>query len=98
MKMMHKVFLTIGLIMMLSANVKMAGSERVITQSVILSGYQKIENTQVPVEVLKSVSSKYKGYVLSESYLSGNGMFKLTLIKKRKTVYAYFKSTGEFIK
>ena len=98
MKMMQKVFLTIGLIMMLSANVKMAGSERVITQSVILSDYQKIDNTQVPVEVLKSVSSKYKGYVLSESYLSGNGMFKLKLIKKRKTVYAYFKSTVEFMK
>jgi len=64
----------------------------------VTQGYQKIDNTQVPVNVLKNVSSRYSGYVLNKSYSSGNGILKLVLSRSGKTVSAFYRTTGQFIK
>jgi hypothetical protein len=91
-------FLTITLIVMLYANTADANLLSAKNYELHCSGYQRIENTQVPADVLRNVSSKYNGYVLNEAFSSGKGIFKLTLNKAGKTVVAYYKSTGEFIK
>ena len=87
---MRNMLLTIILISTLCAN---AASADIVTQV-----YQKIDNTQVPADVLRNASSKYSGYVLSKAYLCGNGTLKLVMSKSGKTVDAFFKNTGQFIK
>ena len=60
--------------------------------------YNKLESTQVPADILKTASSRYSGYALNEAYVSEDKEYKLVLSKSGKSLRAYFKSTGEFIK
>lgn len=64
----------------------------------VTQGYQKIENSQVPVGVLRNVSLRYSGYVLNKSYSYGNGTLKLVLSKSGKFVNAFYRTNGQFIK
>ena len=66
-------------------------------------GFKKIEDVDVPADILKAASAKYSGYSLTQAYRSedgesGDGEFKLILAKDRRVVNAYYKATGEFIK
>lgn len=60
--------------------------------------YKKIEDVDVPADVLKAASARYSGYALTEAYMAEDGQFKLILAKDNKPVVAYYKATGEFIK
>jgi hypothetical protein len=60
--------------------------------------YKKVETNEVPANILKNASTRYSGYALNEAYVSEDGEYKLVVSKDRKTVKAYYKSTGEFIK
>lgn len=60
--------------------------------------YKKIEDVEVPADILKAASAKYSGYALTEAYMAEDGEYKLILSKDSKPVAAYFKATGEFIK
>lgn len=97
---MRNVFLVGALVFILSAN---ASNNTVIIDKVVSTleqekEFKKVETIQVPVEVLKQVSTKYSGYALKEAYSSEDGEFKLVLAKENKTVKTYYKRTGEFIK
>ncbi len=60
--------------------------------------YRKIETSDVPAEVLKSVGAKYSGYALDEAHVSDDGEYKLILSKDGKKVTAIYKANGEFVK
>lgn len=60
--------------------------------------YKKIEDIDVPADVLKAASARYSGYALNEAYRAEDGEFKLILTKDNKPIVAYYKATGEFIK
>lgn len=60
--------------------------------------YKKIEDVEVPADILKAASAKYSGYALTEAYMAEDGEYKLILSKHSKPVAVYFKATGEFIK
>ena len=60
--------------------------------------YRKIEDIEVPVDILKAASAKYSGYELTGAYMAVDGDCKLILNKDTKPVVAYFHATGEFIK
>ena len=60
--------------------------------------YKKIEDVNVPADVLKAASAKYSGYALTEAYVSEDGEYKLILIKDSKPIASYYAATGEFIK
>lgn len=60
--------------------------------------YRKIETTQVPADILKSIGAKYAGYSLEEAYLSEDAEYKVVLLKDEKKITAIYKATGEFVK
>lgn len=60
--------------------------------------YKKVETNEVPSNILKNASTRYSGYALNEAYASQDGEYKLVVSKDAKTIKAYYKSTGEFIK
>ena len=97
---MKNLFLAATLILALSANAtnfKATGNDITIALDQ-QKEYKKIETSQVPADVLKQASSKYSGFALTEAHVSEDGEYKLVLAKDGKSVKAYFKSTGEFIK
>lgn len=97
---MKNLFLAATLVFALSAS---ASNYTVTTNGTVITldqekEYKKIEISQVPAEVLKQVSAKYAGYTLTEAHASEDGEFKLVLTKEAKTIKAYYKGTGEFVK
>ena len=60
--------------------------------------YRKIDVSQVPADVLKSISAKYAGYSLAESFVSEDAEYKVVLSKEGNKVTAFYKATGEFVK
>ena len=60
--------------------------------------YRKIETTQVPTDILKSIGAKYAGYSLEEAYVSEDAEYKVVLLKDEKKITAIYKATGEFVK
>lgn len=96
---MKTIFLTTAILLSLSANaVTAVASNQVVISLYQEKEYKKVETNQVPADILKQASSRYSGYALTEAYASENGEYKLILSKDAKTVKAYYKSTGEFIK
>lgn len=69
---------------------------------VVLQGqekeYAKIDTSDVPVDVLRSISAKYSGYSLDEAYLSDDVEYKVVLTKEKTKITAIYKATGEFVK
>ena len=98
---MKKIIVCIFLLVGLFANAKMAATTNTKFLFSILykeKEYKKIENTNVPIDVLRQASFKYTGFTLNKAYSSGEGEYKLMLKKQNKFVNAVFKSNGEFIK
>lgn len=96
---MKNVFLTTAFILSLSANAALSVVNiPVAIIKVQEKEYKKVETNQVPADILKQASSRYSGYALNEAYSSEDGEYKLVLSKDGKTIKAYYKSTGEFIK
>ncbi|RYJ45409.1 hypothetical protein [Flavobacterium beibuense] len=60
--------------------------------------YKKIGVSQVPADVLKSISAKYAGYSLTEAFVSEDAEYKVVLSKEGNKVTAFYKATGEFVK
>ncbi|WP_417350653.1 hypothetical protein [Flavobacterium alkalisoli] len=60
--------------------------------------YRKIDVSQVPADVLKSISAKYAGYSLTEAFISEDAEYKVALLKEGNKVTAFYKATGEFVK
>lgn len=60
--------------------------------------YKKIGVSQVPADVLKSISAKYAGYSLTEAFVSEDAEYKVVLSKERNKVTAFYKATGKFVK
>lgn len=61
--------------------------------------YKKIEQSQIPADVIKPAVTKYQGYSLVEALVAeDNSEYKLVLTKDGKDVTAFYKSNGEFIK
>lgn len=97
---MKNLFLAATLVLALSVN---ASGRKVLDNKVIITldqekEYKKIETSQVPAEVLKQAGTKYAGYALTEAHVAGDGEYKLVLSKDGKSLKAYFKGTGEFVK
>ena len=96
---MKNVFLTVALVICLSANAGSAiGSSEIISSMCQEKEYKKVETTQVPADILKNASSRYSGFALNEAYSAEDGEYKLVLSKDGKTLKAYYKSNGEFVK
>jgi hypothetical protein len=100
---MKKICIGIFLLFGICANAQMATDANTNTKNIFSIFYQekqykKIENTQVPIDVLRQASFKYTGFALNKAYSSGEGEYKLMLKKQNKFVNAIFKSNGEFIK
>lgn len=97
---MKKIFLTAALVLALGANAKQVTiSTTAFTHEVKQEKeYKKIDTTAVPVAVLKEISTKYSGYIISEAFASEDGEYKLALAKDKKTVTVYYNSEGEFVK
>ena len=96
---MKTIFLTAAILLSLSANaITVVAGNEVVISICQEKDYKKVETNQVPADILKQASSRYSGYALTEAYASEDGEYKLVLSKDGKTVKAYFKSTGEFIK
>jgi hypothetical protein len=61
--------------------------------------YKKIETTAVPMPVLKEISDKYPGYVVSEAYAAEDGSdFRLVVTKDTNSQTVYYTASGEFVK
>lgn len=61
--------------------------------------YTKVEQSQIPADVIKPAVAKYEGYSLVEALVAeDNSEYKLVLTKDGKDVAAYYKSNGEFIR
>ena len=60
--------------------------------------YKKINVSQVPTDILKSISAKYAGYSLTEAFVSEDAEYKVVLSKDGSKVTAFYKATGEFVK
>ena len=96
---MKNLLLTTAFLLGLSVAAKTTISTNVAILSVYQEKeYKKVENTQVPADILKQVNTRYSGYALLETYIAADSEYKLVLNKDGKTVTAYYKSTGEFIK
>ena len=60
--------------------------------------YRKIETSQLPADVLKSISAKYSGFAVEEAYMSDDSEYKLILSKGEKRITVIYKASGEFVK
>ncbi|WP_417358654.1 hypothetical protein [Flavobacterium sp.] len=71
------------------------GNNKVVLQE---KEYAKIDTSDVPVDVLRSISAKYSGYSLDEAYLSDDVEYKVILSNQKTKITAFYKATGEFVK
>jgi hypothetical protein len=60
--------------------------------------YKKIDESKVPAEVLREVSTKYEGYKTTDAAVSVDSEYRITVSKDSKIVKIYFTSTGEFVR
>lgn len=61
--------------------------------------YKKIETTAVPMPVLKEISDKYPGYIVSQAYAAEDGSdFRIVVTKDTDTQTVYYTASGEFVK
>ena len=97
---MKNLFLSAALVIALAANATTTTTTAVNTTINANQDkeYTKTDATKVSAEVLKAVSAKYSGYSVTEAYVAEDGEYKLVLVKDGKSVTAYYKSTGEFVK
>lgn len=97
---MRNLFLATTLVLALSVN---ASNHKIVNNETVISfdqekEYKKVETSQVSAEVLKQAGAKYAGYALTEAHVAADGEYKLVLSKDGKSLKAYFKGTGEFVK
>ncbi|WP_294823726.1 hypothetical protein [uncultured Flavobacterium sp.] len=93
---MRRFVITITFILALSADAGVRSHEIMVNAP--CSDFRKIDITAVPAGILKSVTHRYEGYSLSEAWICEEDGFKLALLKDRKHILSFYKSTGEFIK
>jgi hypothetical protein len=61
--------------------------------------YKKNETTAVPAAILKEVSEKYPGYVISLAYAAEDASdYKLEVGNDTKVATLYYSASGEFVK
>jgi uncharacterized protein YpmS len=95
---MKNLLLAAAFIFSLSVSAKMYTPNNIVIVASQEKEYKKIETTAVTTDVLKQVSAKYVGYSVTEAYVSEDGEYKLVLAKEGKSVKAYYKGNGEFIR
>jgi len=60
--------------------------------------YKKIEESKVPALILKEIATKYEGYSISDTAVSVDDEYRITVTKDTKSTKVYFTGTGEFVK
>ena len=96
---MKSILITTALLLALTVNTAtLASNNAVATIESQEKEYKKVETTQVPADILKQASAKYSGFALVEAYASEDGGYKLVLAKDGRSVKAFYKVTGEFIR
>ncbi len=97
---MKKVFLSVAFILALTANAAsvytLKVNENTAWQEKV---YKRIETTAVPAAILKEITEKYPGYVVSEAYAAEDSSeYKIVITKGVDTETIYYTAAGEFIK
>ena len=60
--------------------------------------YKKIEESKVPALILKEIATKYEGYTITDTAVSIDNEYRITVNKDSKSTKVYFTGTGEFVK
>src|SRR5688572_787463 len=77
---MKNLFLATALVLSLSANAASTiGKSNITVLAYQEKEYKKVETTQVPADILKSASTRYSGFALSEASASEDGEYRLVL-------------------
>ena len=96
---MKNLFIAAALIFALSASAsiipKVSGNVATEWQD---KEYKKIEESKVPALILKEISTKYDGYNITDTAVSVDDEYRITVTKDSKSTKVYFTGTGEFIK
>ena len=96
---MKNLFIAASLVLALSAN---ASVTTIGTNNSVIENqekeYKKIEESKVPAEILKEISTKYSGYAITDAAVSTDQEYRITVTKDSKSTKVYFTSTGEFVK
>jgi len=96
---MKNLFIAAGLVLALSANASITTvkNDKVVTERQDKE-YKKIEESKVPAMILKEIATKYDGYTISDTAVSIDEEYRITVTKDSKTTKVYFTGTGEFVK
>jgi len=96
---MKNLFIAAALVLALSANASVTTVTKI---SVVTENqekeYKKIEESKVPALILKEISTKYDGYSISDTAVSIDNEYRITVTKDSKSTKVYFTGTGEFVK
>jgi|GEM_PF-3180553 len=96
---MKNLFIAAALVLALSANASITTVTKI---SVVTENqekeYKKIEESKVPALILKEISTKYDGYNISDTAVSIDNEYRITVTKDSKSTKVYFTGTGEFVK
>jgi len=96
---MKNLFIAAALVLALSANASITTVTKI---SVVTENqekeYKKIEESKVPALILKEISTKYDGYSISDTAVSIDDEYRITVTKDSKSTKVYFTGTGEFVK
>ncbi|MGQ2982642.1 hypothetical protein [Flavobacterium sp.] len=95
---MKRLLITMISILTLSANAGATSNERERALAFAQGDYKEIGITAVPTDILRSLTKRYKGFLLDEAWISEEDGFRLSLSNERKHITSFYKSTGEFIK
>jgi hypothetical protein len=97
---MKNLFFTTVLLFALGFNISATAKSTIIVNEITQEKeYNKVDATAVPASILKEISDKYAGYIISEAYAAEDGSdYKIVLTKDTNAVTVYYTAAGEFVK